>query len=100
MRLIPLVLFVAACGGASAESPLNVQLGLSHDQTAKMLQDHQFCLEVSSSAVAATQQKQTFPRGSRAAWELGDAWVIAIYDGDKLVELRRFERYPDDAKAM
>jgi hypothetical protein len=100
MRLIPLALFVAACGGASAESPLNVQLGLTHDQTAKMLKDHQFCLEVSSSAVMATQQKQTFPRCERAASELGDAWVIAVYEGDKLVELRRFERYPDDAKAM
>jgi hypothetical protein len=100
MRLIPLVLFVAACGGASAESPLTVQLGLTHDQTAKMLEGHQFCLETSSATIASTQQKQVYPRCKRAASELGEAWVIAIYDGDKLVELRRFERYGEDDKAV
>src|SRR4051812_19163739 len=99
MRLIPLVLFVAACGGASAESPLTVQLGLTHDQTERVLKQHQFCLERSSSTVAQTQQKQVYPRCSRAAAESGEAWVIALYDGDKLVELRRFERYGDDEKA-
>ena len=100
MRLIPLVLFVAACGGATAESPLTVQLGLTHDQTAKMLEGHQFCLETSSSTIASTQQKQVYPRCKRAASEDGEAWVVAIYDGDKLVELRRFERFPDDARAV
>ena len=100
MRLIPLVLFVAACGGATAESPLTVQLGLSHDQTQKMLEGHQFCLETSTAVVQSTQKKQVFPRCKRAASEDGDAWVIALYDGDKLVELRRFERYGDDAKAV
>jgi hypothetical protein len=100
MRLIPLVLFVAACGGATAESPLTVQLGLTHDQTAKMLEGHQFCLETSTATIASTQQKQVYPRCKRAASEHGEAWVVAMYDGDKLVELRRFERYGDDARAV
>lgn len=100
MRLIPLVLSVAACGGASAESPLTIQLGLTHDATERALKQHQFCLERSSSTVVATQQKQLYPRCDRPASELGDAWVVALYDGDKLVELRRFERYGDDNRAV
>jgi hypothetical protein len=100
MRLIPLALFVAACGGATAESPLTVQLGLTHDQTEHMLHDHQFCLERSSSTIAAQQQKQVYPRCKRAASEDGEAWIVAMYDGDKLVELRRFERFGDDSKAV
>ena len=100
MRLIPLVLFVAACGGATAESPLTVQLGLTHNQTEKMLKDHQFCLETSTATIADQQQKQVYPRCERPASEDGAAWVIAMYDGDKLVELRRFERYGDDNKAV
>jgi len=65
-----------------------------------MLKGHQFCLETSSATIASTQQKQVYPRCKRAASELGEAWVIAIYDGDKLVELRRFERFGEDDKAV
>lgn len=103
MRLIPLVFCVvgaAACGGAAAESPLTISLGLSHDGTEQALRQHQFCLETKSSDVKSAQQKQTYPRCDRAAAEQGDAWVIARYQGDKLIELRRFERYSDDSHAV
>jgi hypothetical protein len=100
MRPIPFVFVLAACGGPRAETPLTMQLGLSHDATEKALRSHQFCLETSSSTVKQTQQKQVYPRCARAEAEHGDAWVIAIYDGDKLVELRRYERFPDDARAV
>lgn len=100
MRLIPLVFLVVGCGGAAAESPLTVTLGMNHDATELALKKHQFCLETSSSAVKHTQQKQKYPRCSRAAAEQGDAWVIARYEGDKLIELRRFERYGDDDQAL
>ena len=100
MRPIPLVLALAACGGAAAETPLTLQLGTSHEATEKALRSHQFCLETNSSTVKYTQQKQVYPRCERAAAEHGDAWVIAIYEGDKLVELRRYERYGDDARAV
>ncbi len=100
MRLIPLVLLVAGCGGAVAESPLTVKLGLSHDATEEALRRHQFCLETTTSQVKQSQQKQTYPRCKRAAAEQGEAWVIARYDGDKLIELRRFERYGDEAHAV
>jgi hypothetical protein len=102
MRLNPLVFCVgvAACGGAVAESPLTVSLGLSHDATEQALKKHQFCLETRSSDIKHTQQKQTYPRCGRAAAEHGDAWVIARYQGDKLIELSRFERYGDDNQAV
>jgi len=100
MRLIPLVFVVAGCGGAVAEAPLAVKLGITHDQTEQALREHQFCLETSSSTVKHTQQKQTYPRCQRAAAEQGDAWVVARYDGDKLIELRRFERYGEDDHAV
>lgn len=100
MRLIPLVFAVTACGGAVAEAPLMVKLGGTHDATERALREHQFCLETSSSEVKHTQQKQVYPRCKRAAAEHGDAWVLARYEGDKLVELRRFERYDDDNQAV
>lgn len=101
MRLNPLVLLLTiGCASATAERPLTISLGLTHDQTESALEKHQFCLETSSSQVKQHQQKQTYPRCKRAASEHGDAWVIARYDGDKLVELRRFERYGDDNEAI
>lgn len=100
MRLIPLVFLLVGCGGATAEAPLTVKLGLTHDATEAALKQHQFCLESSTSTVKQTQQKQMYPRCERAASEQGDAWVVASYDGDKLVELRRFERYPEDDHAL
>lgn len=100
MRLIPLVLLVAGCGGAAAESPLTVKLGISHDATEAALRRHQFCLQTSTSSVKQTQQKQTYPRCDRPAAEQGDAWVVARYEGDKLIELRRFERYGEESDAV
>ncbi len=100
MRLIPLLVTLAGCGGATAESPLTVSLGGSHDATERALAAHQFCLETHSSVVASQQQKQIYPRCERAAAEHGDAWVVASYEGDRLVELRRYERYGDDNRAI
>lgn len=100
MRAIPFVFVLAGCGGAAAESPLTMQLGLSHDATEQALRQHQFCLETSTSIIKHEQQKQLYPRCERAAAEHGDAWVVALYDGDKLVELRRYERYADDNRAI
>ena len=91
---------LAACGGAVAESPLTVQLGLSHDQTEQALRNHQFCLKTSSAIVKQQQREQLYPRCERTAAEHGDAWVVARYDGDTLIELRRYERYTDDNHAV
>jgi len=100
MRPIPFIFALVACGGAVAESPLTVPLGLSHDATEQALREHQFCLETSSAVIKHQQREQRYPRCSRAAAEHGDAWVVARYDGDRLVELRRYERYGDDNRAV
>lgn len=95
MRWISLIL-LAACGGASAEAPLTVQLGLTHAAAEQALHAHEFCREPGQ--VDASQE--LFPRCERTASEVSEAWVTAIFEGDKLVELRRWERFADDARAV
>ena len=96
MRPIALVFVIAACGGPSAEAPLTVPLGITHKQAEQALHDHQFCRQSHD----LPQQQELYPRCDRTAAELGDAWVSAQFDGDRLVELRRWERYSDDAAAV
>lgn len=96
MRPIPLLLLVAACGGPSAEAPLTVPLGITHKDAEKALHDHQFCHKQGE----LPQRQELYPRCDRTAAELGDAWVTAEFDGDRLVELRRWERYGDDSAAV
>jgi hypothetical protein len=96
MKLPVLAGLLAACGGPVAESPLTVDLGISHAATEQALRAHQFCREPGQLSGAHLM----FPRCERVAAELGEAWVSATFDQDRLVELRRWERYPDDAKAV
>jgi hypothetical protein len=96
MRLISLLFLTAACGGASAESPLTVPLGLTHKDAESALHAHQFCHKQGE----LPQKQELYPRCERTAAELGDAWVTAEFDGDRLIELRRWERYADDSKAV
>ena len=95
MRLI-LLAFVAGCGGRSAEAPLTVRLGITHDAAEKELRAHQFCRESGQVDTA----KEVFPRCDRTASEVSEAWVSATFEGDKLVELRRWERFSDDGRAV
>ena len=96
MRLIPLVFITAACGGGMAESPLTIPLGITHAATDQALHAHQFCRK--EGQVDARQQ--LYPRCDRAGAEVSEAWVTAIFEGDRLVELRRWERFADDARAL
>jgi hypothetical protein len=90
-------LFVlCACGGASAEAPLTVQLGITHVAAEQALHAHQFCREPGQ----GDSNQELFPRCERTASEVSDSWVTAIFDGDKLVELRRWERFADDNRAV
>ena len=95
MRLIAL-LVLAACGGANADLPLTVPLGLTHKAAEAQLHAHQFCHKQGE----LPQKTELYPRCDRTAAELGDAWVTATFDGDRLVELRRWERYGDDEHAV
>jgi hypothetical protein len=96
MRPIALVFVVVACGGPSAEAPLTVPLGLTHKDAEQALRAHQFCHKQGE----LPQKQELYPRCDRTASELGDSWVTAEFDGDRLVELRRWERYGDDNNAV
>ncbi|MBV8756285.1 MAG: hypothetical protein JO257_03350 [Deltaproteobacteria bacterium] len=97
MRLSALVCLLAtACGGANADQPLTIPLGLTHKQAEAQLHAHQFC----HAQGQLPQTQEMYPRCDRTASELGDAWVTATFDGDRLVELRRWERYGDDDHAV
>jgi len=98
-RAVLLGLWVA-CGGPSAESPLAIQLGLTHAATTQALHEHQFCREPGQIEHRASRYHELFPRCDRTGVEVSDAWVSASFDGDKLVELQRWERFGDDARAV
>jgi len=89
-------LVFAACGGASAEAPITVDLGLTHDQTERALAAHQYCRKPGEPA----GPRELYPRCDRPAAEWGESWITASFDGDRLVELRRWERYADQAHAL
>jgi len=87
---------VVACAANRAEAPLAIPLGTSHVDTEQALSRAQFCRTPGQ----IDNSHEFFPRCDRTNAETGDAWVTAVFEGDKLVELRRFERYTDDAQAV
>lgn len=89
---------VCACGSAvsSADHPLTIGLGLARSDADRALSRHQYCHRVDGPRTA----EETYPRCDRAGVEWGDSWVVARYDNDRLIELRRFERYSDDERAV
>lgn len=95
MRCALLVAWLAACGGA-AERPLALPLGLTRAEADRALAAQHYCHRVDG----PRPDVETYPRceGPGLAW--GDSWVIATYHRDRLVELRRYERFSDDAHAV
>ncbi|MDQ3370143.1 MAG: hypothetical protein M3680_32395 [Myxococcota bacterium] len=43
---------------------------------------------------------EVYPRCDRPGTEWGESWVTARYAEGKLVELKRYERFSDDARAV
>lgn len=87
---------LAACGGVSADAPLRTKLGTPRDQALAELRAQKFCFKEDGPA----QRVETYPRCERAGTDWGEGWVTATYDNGKLVELRRYERFSDDARAV
>jgi hypothetical protein len=102
MRLVSFVSVLAVlapnlgCGGAAAEAPLTLKLGVSREQADKELRAHEYCHTVDG----PRPKVETYPRCKRAGTEWGESWVTARFEGDALVEVRRFERYTDDNRAV
>src|SRR5262249_55465847 len=94
MRLAFLVL-MAGCAGSTAEAPLTVPLGIPRAQAEHDLRAHQYCHKDNPPTA-----EEMFPRCDRPGTEWGESWVTARFDGDTLVELKRWERYSDDTRAV
>ncbi len=92
--ILPAIL--ASCaGGLAAEHPLTIPLGIERTVADGELQKHKYCHEVDG----PRPDVETYPRCERAGMEWGESWVMATYKDEKLVELRRYERIADDARA-
>ncbi|MFN0251834.1 MAG: hypothetical protein ACKV2T_33465 [Kofleriaceae bacterium] len=94
--LLGIMASLAACGGLSADAPIRTKLGTPRDQALAELRAQKFCFEEDG----PPQRVETYPRCERAGAEWGEGWVTATYDNGKLVELRRYERFADDARAV
>jgi len=87
---------VVGCGGVVAEQPLTIPLGIDRAAADQALHDHKYCHSVDGPRPAV----ETYPRCDRVGSEWGESWVQAHYNKDgKLEELRRYERFTDDARA-
>jgi hypothetical protein len=87
--------WVVGCGGVTAEQPLTLSLGTPRAQVRTQLEQHRYCQKFDGPPAKV----ETFPRCDRPGAEWGESWVTASYDGDTLIELRRYERFTDDARA-
>ncbi len=88
---------VSGCGGVSAEAPLTVKLGADRAQTLAVLKSHKFCHTEDG---GPKPNPETYPRCERPGAEWGESWVSARFDQDHLVELKRYERFSDQGRAV
>lgn len=95
MRFLLVAAVLGGCASTAADLPLTIPLGLDRDATTKALADHQYCHKVDP-----PQKHEHYPRCDRIGTDWGQSWVTAEFgDDNKAVELRRWERFDDDAKA-
>lgn len=90
---------LAACGGASAESPITLSLGAPREQVIRDLESkHRYCAKPEHRP--AGTKTDLYQRCERPGAEWGESWIAARYEDGKLVELKRYERFADDARAV
>jgi hypothetical protein len=90
---------VVACGGATAESPITVTLGAPREQVIRDLEaKHRYCAKAEHRP--APTKTDVYPRCDRPGAEWGESWIAAKYEDGKLVELKRYERFSDEARAV
>lgn len=99
MRGLPVVigLVFSACGGLTAEAPLTLSLGIDRAHATSALAAHKFCHREDG---GPQPNPATYPRCDRAGAEWGESWVSARFESDRLIELKRFERFSDDNRAV
>ena len=90
---------VASCAGATAESPITVSLGTPRDRViADLEHQHRYCAK--PEVRPAPNATDIYKRCDRPGAEWGESWIAATYEDGKLVELKRYERFSDDARAL
>jgi len=96
-----LILAICACGGPAAESPITVQLGTPRDQVvADLKAKHRYCAKTDVRPAPPPTGSDVYNRCERAGAEWGESWIKVQYEENKLVELKRYERFADDARAI
>jgi hypothetical protein len=93
---LALTIALGGCVNMTADQPLTVALGQRRAATETDLHQHQYCRKNAD----PPQRQEVYPRCDRPGTEYGDSWVTATYEKDRLVELRRWERYADDQHAI
>lgn len=86
------------CAAQRAQGPLDVRLGLSPADTARAVKAYDFCRRADADA-DAEPDVEIFPQCGRPGVVYGDAWVVAHYQGGRVVRLQRFERWADPDRA-
>jgi hypothetical protein len=101
MRGLAFILATCAisCAGPTAESPITVALGAPRAQVIKDLEaKHRYCAKPAHRPAATATD--VYNRCERPGAEWGESWIAATYEEGKLVELKRYERFSDDARAV
>lgn len=93
-RLAWLVMLVG-CGAASADRPLTIGLGSNRDALPAALKDAGYC-----QIEPTISDTEIFPRCERVGSELGDSWVEATYEDDRVVRIRRWEKFGEDRHGL
>lgn len=100
LRGVLVFAMVCACGGPSAEAPITLRLGTQREQViADLKTKHRYCPAKDDGPHPATTT-DVYPRCERAGAEWGESWITAKYDDGRLVELKRYERFSDDSRAI
>lgn len=90
---------LAGCGGASAESPITVSLGAPRTQVIHDLEaKHRYCAKPEHAP--SPNKTDVYPRCDRPGAEWGESWIAATYEEGRLVQLKRYERFSDEARAI
>jgi len=92
------VMVLAGCAAQRAQGPLEISLGLTPTETARAVRAYDFCRRGDAEA-DGDGRREIFPQCGRPGVVYGDAWVVAHYDGGRVVRLQRFERWDDPARA-
>lgn len=96
-KLLLIAVFSTACGGITAESPITLKVGTDRTTARKQLHDHKFCHTEDG---GQQPNPERFPRCARAGSEWGESWVSVRYENEKVVEVKRYETFSDDNRAI